>query len=144
MEGIKAQFRPSKGSRKSDLELSKKTETGFPSPAADHLEKALNLEELVVLRPSATFYVRAQGNAMQQSGIHDGDVLVVDRSIIPKHGQIVIASIEGEPIIRRLVKMGSRFFLLSDSQKYEPIAVSEETNWMIWGVVTFVIHRFKE
>ena len=71
MRSIEAQKDTDTQSRTGRLELARKMETGFPSPASDHLEKALNLEELVVFRPSATFYVRAQGNAMKRSGIHD-------------------------------------------------------------------------
>ena len=78
MRSIEAQKDTDTQSRTGRLELARKMETGFPSPASDHLEKALNLEELVVFRPSATFYVRAQGNAMKRSGIHDKDILIVD------------------------------------------------------------------
>ncbi|MTI88083.1 MAG: translesion error-prone DNA polymerase V autoproteolytic subunit [Balneolaceae bacterium] len=126
---------------KNDLTLTRKMETGFPSPAADHLEKALDLEELIVHHPAATFYVRAEGNAMQTSGIHDGDILVVDRSINARSNHIVIAAIAEEPVIRRLVKRGSRIMLVSDLTKYEPICIYPDTSWMIWGVVTHVIHR---
>ena len=66
------------------LSLSRKIETGFPSPASDHLEKALSLEELIVRRPTSTFYVRVEGHAMNASGIYEGDILVVDRSLSPK------------------------------------------------------------
>ncbi|MEX0856642.1 MAG: translesion error-prone DNA polymerase V autoproteolytic subunit [Balneolaceae bacterium] len=123
------------------MEFSRKMETGFPSPAADHLENALDLEELIVQRPSATFYVRAEGNAMKSSGICDGDILVVDRSVHATNGNIVIAAVDEEPLIRRLAKKGSRFYLLSDDPKFEPIVIHHEMNWMIWGVVSWVIHR---
>ncbi|MEX0723249.1 MAG: translesion error-prone DNA polymerase V autoproteolytic subunit [Gracilimonas sp.] len=128
---------------KYEMKLSQKAETGFVSPAADHLQKPLDLEELIVHRPAATFYVRAEGNAMQASGIHNGDILVVDRSIHASDGNIVIAAIDEEPVIRRLVKRGSRLFLISDAPKYEPIIIHPDTNWMIWGVVTHVIHRYE-
>lgn len=129
--------------RTGQLELARKMETGFPSPAADHLEKALNLEDLVVYRPSATFYVRAEGNAMFRSGIYDGDILIVDRSIAPHHGAIIITSIDEEPAIRRFVLKGSRIFLVSDDSRFTPIVITEETDWTIWGIVTHVIHRFR-
>ncbi|MEX0721148.1 MAG: translesion error-prone DNA polymerase V autoproteolytic subunit [Balneolaceae bacterium] len=128
--------------QKNELESSRKMETGFPSPAADHLEKALDLEELIVRQPAATFYVRAEGNAMQASGIHNGDILVVDRSIRPTDGNIIIAAVDEEAIIRKLIKKGSKKILLSDDTKLEPIIIHPDTNWMIWGVVTWLIHRF--
>ena len=142
MRSIEAQKDTVTRSRTGRLELARKMETGFPSPASDHLEKALNLEELVVFRPSATFYVRAQGNAMKRSGIHDKDILIVDRSISPSHGHIIITSIDEEPSIRRFAKQGSRIFLVSDDPSLQPITITKETAWTIWGVVTHVIHRF--
>ncbi len=143
MRSIEAQKDTDTRSRTGRLELARKIETGFPSPASDHLEKALNLEELVVFRPSATFYVRAQGNAMQRSGIHDKDILIVDRSITPRHGNIIVTSIDEEPSIRRFAKQGSRIFLVSDDSSLQPIPITKETAWTIWGVVTHVIHRFR-
>ncbi|MFY0683705.1 MAG: translesion error-prone DNA polymerase V autoproteolytic subunit [Balneola sp.] len=142
MRSIEAQKSTPEKIRTGRLDLARKMETGFPSPASDHLEKALNLEDLVVFRPSATFYVRAQGNAMSRSGIHDRDILIVDRSITAKHGCIIITSIDEEPSIRRFVLQGSRIFLVSDDSSLKPIAISKETEWTIWGVVTHVIHRF--
>ena len=142
MRSREAQKSTPGNARTGQLELARKMETGFPSPASDHLEKALNLEDLVVFRPSATFYVRAQGNAMARSGIHDKDILIVDRSITALHGHIIITSIDEEPSIRRFILQGSRIFLVSDDSRLKPIVVSRETDWTIWGVVTHVIHRF--
>ena len=143
MKGIKAHIGSKSQPRTGTLELTRKMETGFPSPAADHLEKTLNLEDLVVYRPSATFYVRAEGEAMKQSGIHHGDILIVDRSIHPKEGNIVITSVNQEPVIRRLVRKGSRIFFISDDPRYEPITIYADTDWIVWGVVTHVIHRYR-
>lgn len=126
------------------LTLSRKIETGFPSPAGDHLEKALSLEDLIVRRPTSTFYVRAEGNAMQTFGIHNGDILVIDRSLTPKNGSIIIVSLDEEVIIRRFLKQDSRVFLVSGNPQYAPIPITEGTEWMIWGVATHLIHRFNE
>lgn len=142
MISIEAQKNTPKNARTGSLKLARKMETGFPSPASDHLEKALNLEELVVFRPSATFYVRAQGNAMERSGIHNRDILIVDRSITARHGCIIITSVDEEPSIRRFIRQGSRIFLVSDNSEFKPIAITRQTEWTIWGVVTHVIHRF--
>jgi len=125
------------------LQLSRKIETGFPSPAGDHLEKALNLEELIVLRPTATFYVRVEGNSMRASGIHDGDILVVDRSLNATDGSILVVTLEEEILIRRFIRQGSRSFLVTDDTKTVPIPVDDNTDWMIWGVVTHLVHRFR-
>lgn len=144
MEGLKIYQGGSEKKPKNEMKLSQKAETGFVSPAADHLQKPLDLEDLIVHHPAATFYVRAEGNAMQISGIYDGDILVVDRSLHPKDGAIVIAAIEQEPVIRRLVKRGSRLFLISDDPKFEPVGIHPDINWMIWGVVTHVIHKYAD
>ena len=123
--------------------LSRKIETGFPSPAGDHLEKALSLEDLIVRRPTSTFYVRAEGEAMKKSGIHPGDILVIDRSLNARNGSVVIVTLDEEVLIRRFMKKGSRIFLVSDNPRLAPIPIREETNWMIWGVATHLIHRFR-
>lgn len=124
------------------LQLSRRIETGFPSPAGDHLERALNLEELIVRRPTSTFYVRVEGDAMKASGIHDKDILVVDRSLNATNGSILVVTIDDEVLIRRLIKQGSRRFLVTDDASQPPIPVEYNTQWMIWGVVTHLIHRF--
>ncbi len=124
------------------LQLSRKIETGFPSPASDHLEKALSLEELIVRRPTSTFYVRVEGDAMKASGIHEGDILVVDRSLNAKSGSILVVTYEDEVIIRRLIKHNDRSFLVTGDSNLPPISIDASTQWMIWGVVTHLIHRF--
>lgn len=143
MEGLKIYQGGSEKKPKYELKLSQKAETGFVSPAADHLQKPLDLEELIVHHPTATFYVRAEGSAMQASGIHNGDILVVDRSLHPQDGAIVIAAIDEEPVIRRLIKRSGRILLVSDDLKLEPYVIYSDTNWMVWGVVTHVIHKYQ-
>ncbi|HCD52098.1 MAG TPA: peptidase S24 [Balneolaceae bacterium] len=125
------------------LGLSRKIETGFPSPAGDHLEKALSLEELIIHRPAATFYVRAEGNGMNKSGIFDGDILVIDRSVKPDDGNIVVATVFEDVFIRRFIKRGNQIYLTSDDQSQPPVQITRDTEWMIWGVATYLIHRFR-
>lgn len=124
-------------------DLSRKIETGFPSPAGDHLENALSLEDLIIQRPTSTFYVRAEGNAMNAAGIYDGDILVVDRSLTAQNGSIVIVSLNEEVVIRRFAKNGSRIFLVSGNKHHAPIPINRSTDWMIWGVATYLIHKFR-
>ena len=124
------------------LNLSRKIETGFPSPASDHLEKALSLEELIVRRPTSTFYVRVEGHAMNASGIYEGDILVVDRSLSPNNDSILVVTYENEVIIRKLVKHSNGSFLVTGNSTLPPIRIDAATEWMIWGVVTHLIHRF--
>lgn len=125
-----------------------RVEAGFPSPADDFIERSLDLNEQLVANPIATFFMRASGHSMDGAGIHDGDLLIVDRSITPSHGSIVIAVIDGGLTVKRLRKRGMRVSLIPepntlDQGAYVPIEVGEETDATIWGVVTWSIHNLK-
>ncbi|SDK02290.1 DNA polymerase V [Catalinimonas alkaloidigena] len=117
---------------------------GSPTPADDHLEKYLDLNEYLARRPDDTFLVRAHGDSMVGAGIHDGDILVVDRSAEPEDGRIIIAVLNGELTVKRLRQWqeteGNRVELWPENALYHPISVGEGTHFFIWGVVTNVIH----
>jgi DNA polymerase V len=113
---------------------------GFPSPADDYLEGALDLNTHLVHQPAATFFVRASGDSMIGAGIHDGDLLVVDRSLEAKEGRVVIAAVNGELTVKRLAKSNGRMQLEAENPRYAPILFNEEDSVHIWGVVTNVIH----
>ena len=115
-------------------------QAGFPSPADDHMENSLDLNEHLVSNPAATFFVRVRGNSMRDAGIQGGDILVVDRSITPGNGQIVIAMLDGEFTVKRLSQRGSRVFLEAENTDFAPIEIHESQELTLWGVVTFVIH----
>lgn len=116
-------------------------EAGFPSPATDEIEAELNLHKLMVKHPAATFFVRAKGDSMIGAHISPGDILVVDRSLSPSDGKIVIALINGEFTVKRLKIEGSKIILLPENKEYDPIIVKEGVHFEVWGVVTYVIHR---
>lgn len=113
---------------------------GFPSPAADYVERTLDLNELCIEHPTATYFVRVQGDSMVGAGIHDEDVLVVDRAIEARHRDIVIAGWQGELTVKRLV-LRPRVRLESENSAYDPIEVPEGEDLEIFGVVRYVIHR---
>jgi DNA polymerase V len=113
---------------------------GFPSPAEDEIEQALDLNELLVKHPAATFFVRVAGDSMIKAGIHQDDILVVDRSLEPANGKIVIACLNGELTVKRLMRRQHRVFLTAENERYAPIEITEEMDVRIWGVVTSVIH----
>lgn len=115
-------------------------QAGFPSPAEDHMENSLDLNEHLVSNPAATFFVRVRGNSMRDAGIQGGDILVVDRSITPSDRQIVIAMLDGEFTVKRLCKRGERIFLEAANADFAPIEIRESQELTIWGAVTFVIH----
>jgi DNA polymerase V len=113
---------------------------GFPSPADGEVEDKLDLNELLVKHPTATFFVRVAGSSMIQAGIFHGDILIVDRSLEPIHGRIVVAAVDGELTVKRLHRDGKKLQLLAENEAYAPIDISENSDLHIWCVVTNVIH----
>ncbi|MCF6203661.1 MAG: translesion error-prone DNA polymerase V autoproteolytic subunit [Methylococcaceae bacterium] len=120
--------------------FSSKVAAGFPSPADDYIEKTLDLNDLLIQKPAATFFVRAEGESMLGAGIHPNDILVVDRSIKPVIGKIVICALHGELTVKRLKSVGDEITLGAENPAYADITVKEEADFVIWGVVTNVIH----
>jgi DNA polymerase V len=114
---------------------------GFPSPAEDYLEGGLDLNEYLVRNPAATFMVRVSGDSMIGAGIQDGDVLVVDRSIEPAHGRIVVAVLDGELAVKRLHLRDGECRLVSENRAYKDIRVGPEQDLHVWGVVAAVVRR---
>ena len=114
---------------------------GFPSPADDYLEGSLDLNEHLIRQPAATFFVRAKGDSMIGAGIHDGDLLVVDRSADAKNGNVVIAVVNGELSVKRYLRSGQNFSLVPENPDYPPITINEGDDIRLWGVVTNVIHQ---
>ncbi len=120
--------------------FSGKVAAGFPSPADDYIEKTLDLNDLLIQKPAATFFVRAEGESMLGAGIHPNDILVVDRSIDPVVGKVVICALNGELTVKRLKSIGNEIILGAENPAYSDITVQEEIDLVIWGVVTNVIH----
>lgn len=116
---------------------------GFPSPAEDYTEKKLDLNEYLISNTSATFFVRVQGHSMVNAGILDGDILVVDRSKDARHNAIVVAVINGEFTVKRLIKKSGKFTLHAENDTFPPVVIDEQSDAYVWGVVTFAIHAFK-
>lgn len=114
---------------------------GFPSPADDFLQRPLDLHDLIVEHPAATFFIRVKGDSMEGAGIFSGDILVVDRSISPKHHHIVVALLDGGFTVKRLILQQGSIRLESAHPAYPSFLISEETDFQVWGVVTYVIHR---
>ena len=114
---------------------------GFPSPADDYVAATLDLNEHLIAHKEATYFLRATGHSMIGAGIHDGDLLVVDRSLTPAHGLVVIAVVDGEFTVKRLYKRAGRIRLLAENPDYAPIEFADGQELQVWGVVTNVIHR---
>ena len=112
---------------------------GFPSTATDEIESKIDLNQHIIKHPAATFFVRVQGESMKDAGINTEDLLVVDRSLEAKPGDIILAVIDGEFTVKKIYKQDDKFFLKAENESYELIELTEEMDFKIWGVVTNVI-----
>lgn len=118
-----------------------KISAGFPSPAEDYIDRALDLNEHLIKHPAATFFVRVEGSSMINAGIHNGDILIVDRALDPSDGKIVIAVINGEMTVKRIRRKSGKLYLMPENDEFKPLEISEDSEFHIWGVVTNVIHK---
>ena len=123
--------------------FSEAVSAGFPSPAQDYVEKTLDLNELCIKRPAATFFVRVEGESMIQAGIYAGDILVVDRSVTAEHGDTVIVAIDGEMTVKEL-QLRPTVRLVPRNPAYPAIEIAEGTVLDIFGVVTNVIRNIRQ
>ncbi|PWW82083.1 peptidase S24 [Prosthecochloris marina] len=114
---------------------------GFPSPADDHLELKLDLNKALIRHPSATFYGRVKGDSMIEAGIGEGDILVIDKSLDPKEGDIAVCFLDGEFTVKRIGKQDGGLCLMPANEKFKPILVTGDSDFLVWGVVTYVIHK---
>lgn len=117
-------------------------ETGFPSPARDHFEKPLSLDEHIIKRPAATFFIRVKGDGLNDIGIFSDDILVVDRSINAVDTHLIVAILEGEMVVRKLLKKGNDVYISTDGNIENATRITEAHDFEIWGVVSHAIHKY--
>ena len=115
---------------------------GFPSPALDFEDLAIDLNKHIIKHPSATFYGRVKGESMKDAGINDGDLLVIDKSLEPIDDKIAVCFIDGEFTIKRIKLEENSCWLIPANEKYQPIKVTADNHFLIWGIVTHVIKSF--
>ena len=113
---------------------------GFPSPADDYVEVGIDLNEQLIHHPTSTFFLRVSGDSMLGAGIHDGDLLVVDRSLDPRPGRVVVAVLDGAFTLKRLVRHQGRLRLEAANSAYPPLELHRCGDVQIWGVAIHVIH----
>jgi DNA polymerase V len=133
---------PTSSKRKNLPLFSSRPQAGFPSPGDDHIERVLDINDLVVKHPASTFFVRVSGDSMTGAGIFPGDVLIVDRSLSPRDGSVVVAAVYGEMVVKRIKAQGTAHMLISENSAYEPIIVSGNDDCFIWGVVVGSVRQF--
>lgn len=117
------------------------TQSKWPSPAEDYIEQPLDLNRHLVTNPPATFFFEAEGHDMRNAGICHKDILIVDRSIAPGPGKIVVAALDGRLVVRRIKQRGPRLFLKSEDRNTPEINITENPDAVIWGVMKHVIHK---
>lgn len=122
--------------------FSHKVAAGFPSPADDYIEGRLSLDEHLIPNKDSTFFVRAKGNSMVGAGIFDGDLLVVDKSLTPSSGDIVIAVVDGDLTVKRLIKRGENVILKPENPRFKDIEFKDGQELQVWGVVTSTVKKF--
>jgi DNA polymerase V len=118
-----------------------KIKAGFPSPAEDYIDQMLDLNDYLVTHPAATFFLKVDGDSMINMGIHHNDVLIVDRSLSPKSGMVVVVSIDGQFTVKQLKKTKTQLLLIPANPKFPVIEITDGMEFSIWGVVTNAIHR---
>ncbi len=114
---------------------------GFPSPAEDYIEIGIDLNKYLIKNPISTFFLRVNGSSMNNAGIYNNDLLIIDRSINPKPGHIVVALLDGEFTLKRLIKKQDNYYLRADKENYPAINLYEYIDIQIWGVATYSIHE---
>ena len=114
---------------------------GFPSPADDFIEMEINIQDYIVKNKEATFCVKVEGTSMTKAGINTGDIMIVDRSLNPKHNDIVLAVIDGEFTVKRLAVNNESIYLMPENDSFSPIQINESMDFQIWGIITHIIHK---
>jgi len=114
---------------------------GFPSPADDYIEDRIDLNRELIRNPSSTFFGRVNGDSMINAGIGDGDLIVIDKSIEPRDGSIVVCVIDGEFTVKRFQKINGEIFLMPENEKYKAIKITNENDFRVWGTVTYTIKK---
>jgi DNA polymerase V len=117
---------------------------GFPSPADDYIEETLDINKRLVRNPVATFYLTAEGDSMRGAGITEGDTLVIDRSVEPVNGSVVVATVDGDRTVKMLdIRKDGTVWLMPRNRRHQPIQITEDSNVRIWGVVTNVVKHLR-
>lgn len=114
---------------------------GFPSPADDFIEMEINLQDYIVKNKEATFCVKVEGTSMTKAGINSGDIMIVDRSLHPKHNDIVLAVIDGEFTVKRIAVNENSLYLMPENDNFSPIKITTAMNFQVWGIITHIIHK---
>lgn len=143
----KSSLNSSIANKKTSLKLPlaiEKISAGFPSPAEDYLDIGIDLNEQLIRHPESTFFMRVSGHSMTNNGINNGDLLIIDRSIDPRPGQIVIAVLDGCFTVKKLTRTKTKLYLEANCPNYPPIDISNYETVQIWGTAIYCIHNLNK
>ena len=134
-------FTPKRGNSVGQWLAEEGVSAGFPSPADDFKEIRISLDRELVKNKEATFYARVSGDSMVGAGLENGDLLIIDRSLNPENGKIVVCLINGEFTVKRIKKVKEKIYLIPENKKYKTIEIKEENQLIVWGIVEYVIKK---
>lgn len=134
-------FKPNDNDSFKNLFVEDGISAGFPSPASDFEESRISLEKVVVKNKEATFYAKVSGESMKDAGLDDGDILVIDRSEELKNNKIAVCYLNGDFTVKRVKIEKDHIYLIPENKNYDPIKVTEENEFIVWGVVTYVVKK---
>ena len=136
-------IKPKKGNSLGQWLIEQDISAGFPSPADDFKEVRISLDKELVKNKEATFYARVSGNSMENAGLSDGDLIIIDRSLSPENNKIAVFFLDGEFTVKRFLKKDRKFYLKPENKDYKMIEIKKENEVMIWGIVTYIIKKIK-
>ena len=134
-------LKPKKGNSLGQWLIENGISAGFPSPADDFKEIRISLDEELIKNKEATFYARVSGDSMQDAGLSDGDLIVIDRALNIENNKICVCYLDGEFTVKRIIKRGGKLYLKPENKDYEEIEIKKDSELIVWGIITYVIKR---
>ena len=134
-------FKPNEIDKETNLYIEDGISAGFPSPASDFEESRISIEKVVIKNKESTFYAKVSGDSMKDAGLNDGDILVIDRSEELKNNKIAVCYLNGDFTVKRVKIEKKAVYLIPENKNYKPIKVNEENEFVVWGIVTYVIKK---
>ena len=136
-------LKPKKGNSLGQWLIENGISAGFPSPADDFKEIRISLDEELIKNKEATFYARVSGDSMQDAGLSDGDLIVIDRALNIENNKICVCYLDGEFTVKRIIKRDRKLYLKPENKNYEEIEIKKDSELIVWGIITFVIKSVK-
>ncbi len=134
-------LKPSKDDHLGQWLVEQGVSAGFPSPADDFKETRISLDKELIKNPESTFYARVSGDSMENAGLSDGDLIVIDKSLNPENNKIAVCFLDGDFTVKRIIKGGGKLYLRPENKSYNEIEIGDDNELIIWGLVTYVVKK---